>query len=220
MLEFVFNRFATYLNNPGLKICMRLYRQTTKYTCGAASLVMVINHFRPDFLLNVENEFDIWQKTACLPTKGSSIYGLAIYAHKMGVPLKVVVGKHTYKFPGHEPKYKTKEIDIANFSSELFYRKAKKLGIEIEERAFTLDDVKTELKRGNILLLRLIIGVLRNSQTNRRNPHYLPIYGYNDGRFQLMDPRRGPLNIDENIVKEAFDRVADINRDHRMIVFG
>jgi predicted double-glycine peptidase len=199
---------------------MRLYRQTTKYTCGAASLAMVINHFRQDFLLNVDNEFDIWQKTACLPTKGSSIYGLAIYAHKLGIPLKVVVGKHTYKFPGHEPKYKTKEIEIANFSSEMFYMKAKKLGIEIEEGTFTLDDAKKELAKGNIILLRLIIGILRDSQTNRRNPHYLAVYGYKDSKFLMMDPRRGPVKIDENIVKEAFDKVTEIKRDHRMIVFG
>ena len=200
---------------------MQLYNQTTKYTCAAASLAMVIHHFRPEFKLNIENEFDIWQETAALPTRGSSIYALASYAHRFGIPLKVVVGEHEYKFPGYKFKaYKKKEIDIANFSSELFYRKAKELGIAIEEREFTINEVKKEILSGKILLLRLIIGVLRGSKTNRRNPHYLVVHGYEDKMFKIMDPRRGPLRIAEKIVKEAFDKVIDIDRDHRMIIFG
>ena len=200
---------------------MQLYNQTTKYTCAAASLAMVINHFKPDFRLNINNEFDIWQKTVALPTRGSSIYALAAYAHKQGVPVRVIVGMHNYKFPGYKFKaYKKKEIDIANFSSELFYTKAKKLGINIEEREFTIEEVKRTLEQGKILLLRLIIGVIRGSKANRRNPHYLLIYKYEHGRFLIMDPKKGPLNVEETIVKEAFDKVTDIKRDHRMIIFG
>ena len=200
---------------------MQLYRQTTKYTCAAASLAMVINHFEPDFLLNIDNEFDIWQKTACLPAKGSSIYALAIYAHRFRIPLKVIVGKHEYKFPGYEAKaYKKKEMDIANFSSELFFTRAKKMGIKIEEREFTFEEVKEQLKDGKILLLRLIIGIVRGSKANRRNPHYMLVQSYEDSKFMIMDPRMGPLKVEEKTVKEAFDRINDIKRDHRMIVFG
>ena len=200
---------------------MKLYRQTTKYTCAAASLAMVINHFKPEFKLNMDNEFDIWQKTVALPTRGSSIYALATYAYELGVPLKVVVGKQEYKFPGYKFKaYKKKEIDIANFSSELFYNKAKKSGIDIDEREFTIEEVKKSLKQGKLLLLRLIIGVIRGSKENRRNPHYMLVYKYAQKKFLIMDPKHGSLSIDENIVKDAFDKVIDIRRDHRMIIFG
>jgi ABC-type bacteriocin/lantibiotic exporter with double-glycine peptidase domain len=200
---------------------MQPYKQTTKYTCAPASLAMIINHFKQDFLLNIENEFDIWQKSATLPTKGSSLYALAIYAHQQGIPLSMVVGEHEYKFPGYKFKaYKKKEIEIANFSSQLFYKKAKELDIDIEERRFTLDEVKKRLREGKVLLLRLIIGVIRDSKDNKRNPHYLPVYGYKDDKFLIMDPKKGPLEVDEQIVKEAFDKVEEVKRDHRMIVFG
>ena len=200
---------------------MQLYNQTTKYTCAASSLAMVINHFKPEFKLNIANEFDIWQKTAALPARGSSIYALATYAHKLGVPLKVVVGKREYKFPGYKFKaYKKKEIDIANVSSELFYTNAKKLGIDVDEREFTFEEVKKRLKEGKILLLRLIIGVIRRSKENKRNPHYMLVYKYENGTFLIMDPKKGRLKIDENIVEQAFDKVTDIRRDHRMIIFG
>ncbi|MBN1544034.1 peptidase C39 family protein [Candidatus Woesearchaeota archaeon] len=200
---------------------MQLYKQTTKYTCAASSLAMIINHFRPDFLLNIDNEFDIWHKTAALPTRGSSIYALAIYAHQKGVPLKVVVGEHEYKFPGYKFKaYKKKEIEIANFSSQLFYRHAKDRGIVIEENEFTLEDVKSALKDGNVVLLRLIAGIVRDTKENKRNSHYLPVYGYRQGVFSIMDPKKGQLAVSEAVVHEAFEKVSEVKRDHRMIVFG
>ena len=200
---------------------MQQYKQMTKYTCAAASLAMIINHFKPDFKLNIENEFDIWHKTAALPTRGSSIYALAIYAHEKGIPLKIIVGEHEYKFPGYKFKaYKKKEIEIANFSSELFYNKAKELGITVEEREFGLDAVKNNLKSGKVLLLRLIIGLLRGSKENKRNSHYVPVYGMKGDKFLVMDPKAGPLEVEEADMTEAFEKVSEVKRDHRMIVFG
>ena len=200
---------------------MQPYTQSTKFTCAASSLAMVINHFKPDFLLNIENEFDIWRKSVALPTRGSSIYGLAIYAHEHNLPLRIVVGEHEYKFPGYKFKsYKKKEINIAHFASEMFYKQAKETDIDIEERSFDIDEVKRLLKDGKILLLRLVIGLIRNTKTNKRNPHYLPVYGYKNNKYLIMDPRRGALEIEEKLMKESFDKVTDIKRDPRMIVFG
>lgn len=200
---------------------MQLYNQSTKYTCAAASLAMIINHFDKDFMLNVENEFDIWRSSVTLPTRGSCIFGLALYAHKHNIPLKVIVGEHEYKFPGYKFKsYKKKEISIAHFVSELFYNKAKEEEISIEEREFDLEEVKTVLKTGKIILLRLVVGIIRETKTNKRNPHYLPVIGYEKGKYKVMDPRRGELEVDETIMQEAFDKVKAIRRDNRMIIFG
>ena len=180
-----------------------------------------INHFNPDFLLNIENEFDIWRKSAALPTRGSSIYGLALYANDHNIPLKIVVGEKEYKFPGYKFKsYKKKEINIAHFASELFYKRVKETDIGMEERNFDLNEVKKLLKEGKIILLRLVIGIIRNTKTNKRNPHYLPVYGFKDNKYLIMDPRRGALEIDEKTMAEAFNKVIDIKRDPRMIVFG
>ena len=200
---------------------MQPYKQTTRYTCAAAALASAINHLNKDFLLNVENEFDIWHRTATLPTRGSSIYALAIYAYEKGIPVKVVVGEHEYKFPGYKFKaYKKKEIEIANFSSQMFYIKAKNMGISVEERSFDLEEIKEILKENKVVLLRLIVGIVRGSDKNKRNPHYLPIFSYENNTFSLSDPQRGLLKIKEEVIKEAFEKVDDINRDNRMIILG
>ncbi|MFC1741161.1 peptidase C39 family protein [Nanoarchaeota archaeon] len=200
---------------------MQHYKQTTKYTCAAASLAMIINHFKPEFELSVENEFDIWHCSAALPTKGSSIYALASYAGGNGVPVMVVVGEKEYKFPGYKFKaYKKKEIEIAAQSTQFYYEKAEDTGITIEVRDFSLDEVKNLLAQGKVLLLRLIVGIVRQSRDNKRNPHYLPVYGFEKGKFLVMDPRFGAKKVDEGVVQEAFDKVVEVKRDHRMIVFG
>ncbi len=200
---------------------MQPYIQTTKYTCAAASTAMIINHFKPDFNLNVDNEFDIWQKSATLPTKGSSLYALAVYAKEHGLNPTIVVGEREYKFPNYKFKsYKKKEIEIASFSSQRHFNQAKELDIPIEERTFTMEEVKKHLKKGNVLLLRLVIGIIRDSPDNKRNPHYLPVYGIKENKFLVMDPKRGPLEVDEAQFKDAFDKITEIKRDNRMIIFS
>ena len=76
------------------------------------------------------------------------------------------------------------------------------------------------VQRKLVLLLRLVIGIIRNTKSNKRTSHYLPVYGYNDRKYLVMDPRKGPLEVDESVMKEAFDKVTDIKRDPRMIIFG
>ncbi|MFQ5474455.1 MAG: peptidase C39 family protein [Candidatus Nanoarchaeia archaeon] len=200
---------------------MRPYKQTTIFTCAAASLASIINHFRPEFPLTKENEFMIWQQTATLPTRGSSIFALGLFAKERGIPVSIVVGEADYKFPGYRFKsYKKKEIEIADFHSQLYCKRAKDAGVQIDERDFNLAEVKSLLKRGKVLLLRVIIGQLRDTKVNKRNPHYIPVYKFENGLFHIIDPRRGSVKVREEQFKEAFDSVQNCRRDNRMIIFG
>jgi len=181
----------------------------------------ILNHFKPAFELSKKNEFRIWEQSAVLPTRGSSLYALALFTKKQGIPVKIVVEESDYKFPGYRFKsYKKKEIDVANFHSELYFNRAKESKIEVEERNFDIKEVKALLKRKKILLLRIIIGLVRGTKVNKRNPHYIPVYKYEDGFFYILDPRRGNIKIQEELFKEAFEAVHNCRRDNRMLVFG
>jgi len=200
---------------------MKPFKQSTSFTCAAASMVSIINHFNEDFQTSKENEFHIWEQSAVLPTRGSSIYALGLIAKKHNIPTEIIVEEINYKFPGYRFKsYKKKEMDVANFHSELYYKRAKEAGITIEERNFDLEEVKKLLKRGKVLLLRVIIGLLRETNVNKRNPHYLPVYAYEDGFFSIIDPRRGEIKVHEDDFKEAFEAVKSCRRDNRMIIFS
>ena len=175
---------------------------------------------KPDFELTKENEFRVWEQTACLPTRGSSLFGLALVANKHGIPSRIIVEEPDYKFPGYRFKsYTKKEIDVATFHSELFRKRVEEADIKVEERDFGMNEIKDLLKEKKVLMIRVIIGILRDSKLNRRNPHYITVIGY-DGEFSIIDPKNGPKKVSEEIFSTAFDAVHDCRRDHRMIVFG
>lgn len=200
---------------------MQHYKQSTKYTCAAASLAMIINHFNPKFLLNQENEFDIWQKSAALPLRGSSLFGLALYAKKQGIPCKVVVGEKKFKFPGYRFKaYKKREVEVAQTSSQFFLKKLKDNKVKIEERTFDLKEVQNLLKDKKLLLMRVIIGILRGSSENKRTSHYIPVTGYTAGHYEIYDPQHGKKLVPKKIFEDSFNKIREVKRDNRMIVLG
>ena len=198
---------------------MEYYKQSTSFTSAAAGLMSVINHFDPNYSLTKENEFKIWSHSATLPTKGCSIYGLASYAHPF-VDVSLFVEKPEYKFPGYRFKsYKKKEIDIATFHSELKRKQAVDLFIKIAEKDFSFDDIVSLLSEGKVLMVRLIIGILRDSKNNRRNPHYVPVFKHENGFFHVIDSNRGIKKISSELLRKAFEAVHECHRDNRMMVF-
>lgn len=198
---------------------MQHYKQTTYYTSGPSSLLMVLNHFNPDIKLNRESEFDIWLKSAVLPTRGSSIFALATIAHREGIKTKVVVGNIKYKFPNYRFRgYKLVEVREASYTSRVYYKRALKAGLGVEERDFSLEDVKMLLAKGKILLLRLDLGVMEERE---HAVNYVLVTGYSNSKFEIMDPSSERIFVQEKEIKEAFDNViTKRKRDHRMIVFG
>jgi len=202
---------------------MQDYKQTTRFTCAASSLMMILNHFKEDYPLSREREMLVWQNTVALPTRGSNVFALAIFGHKEGIATKVIVEEPEYKFPAYRFKgYKKAEVELATFVSSMFKDRAKRMGIDVEERDFTIKEVKDLLvKDKKTLLLRLAVGVLRGSKLNKNVSHYLPLYDYEGGKFLIMDPQRGMLRISEEELKGAFEAVkSKCKKDHRMIVFG
>ncbi len=104
--------------------------------------MMIFNYFNLKYKLNKHNEFRIWQKSVVLPTRASDIFGLAILAKQKGLDVDVVVEKPKYSFPDYKFKgYKLNEIEMAAYSSELYYKRANRIGINIIEKNFTLKRV-------------------------------------------------------------------------------
>lgn len=180
----------------------------------------VINHFNPEFKLSRDNEFIIWQSTANLPVRASSIYGLAIFAKEQGLKPSVVLGEKEYDYPDYRFKgYTKKEIDEAKFSSKLYSKKARELGIKVEEREFDFKEVKGLVKKGKVLMLRLNEGALRETGSTSK---YVVVHDYNNAKkeFSLMDPKQGLVTASEDLLREAFETLeSKKKRDHRMIVF-
>lgn len=198
---------------------MKLYKQTTDYTCAASSLMMILNHFQPEFKLNRENEFKVWRETVNLPTKASSIYGMACYAKKRGLDIKVILEEKEYDYPDYRFKgYTKKEIDDAKYMSRIFAKELFSLNISLEKRPIKIEEIHQLLNQGKTILLRVNAGFLRDTKSTSK---YLPFYKKtNSNLITVMDPIKGELLIDSKALQEIFDTlITKKKRDHRMIIF-
>lgn len=200
---------------------MEAYRQTTQYTGAASGLLIALHrHDSKEWPLDREHEFLIWMNSTNLPTRSSSIYGLAIIAKKAGMPVKVVVGEREYDYPDYRFKrYKKVEIDDAKYTSKLHSKQARQAGVEIEEREFSLQEVKDLAAADKLILLRVNAGIFRENKATSR---YVLVHGiHKNGSYLIMDPQQGKLTVDEETMHEAFDTLATKKkRDHRMLVLG
>lgn len=199
---------------------MKPYLQTTTFTTAASSLLAILHHFNGKTPLTREKEFEIWHNSSNLPTRASSIYGLATFAKQQGLDPKIIVGKKEYEFPDYRfYRYTKEDIEQASFSAKLHHEVALTNKIPIEERELSLADVKKELNNKNILLLRLNMKPIRNEKRNTSN--YVVLYGFKDGNYYVMDPAFGSRTVHEEIMQEAFETLQTKKfRDNRAIIFS
>lgn len=195
-----------------------VYKQSNEYTGAASSLMMVLNKLDKRFKLNKENEFDIWQKSALLPVRASSIYGLAKVAREHTPNVKVIVGDKEFTYPNYRFKsYKLKEIEEATFTSKKQYKEAEEMGISIEEKDIHIGHIRQNLEKGRPMIVRLNAATFRGG---RASSNFFPVIGYNSKKFKIIDPSDGKeISLSEEDMKEALNSVkTKCKRDKRMII--
>jgi hypothetical protein len=199
---------------------MQPYFRTTSFSTAACGLLTILHHFNPRIAPSRENEFKIWHSTVNLPTRGSSIYALASCAKKHGLTPKVIVEEKEYSFPDYRfYRYTKEDVEAAGYSESQYLQKAKSLGVEIQENAVSVKDIKEMVQQGHVLLLRLNVKGIRRTKRNTSN--YVVVHGYASGYFHIIDPAFAALSIPEEVLNEAFESLeTKKHRDRRMIVFG
>jgi len=197
---------------------MDAYRQTTEYTGAAATLLTLLHYYDPEIPLNREQEFAIWHRTANLPVRAPSIYGLAIVAKEHGLRPRIVLEEKEYDYPDYRFKgYTKKEVDEAKFSSKLYAKQAEAAGIPVEQREVTLKEVLDTLGTGKKLLLRVNAGVFRNTGSTSK---YVAVHKER-GLLKAIDPKYGELDVKEEEVEEAMTTLqTKKKRDVRMIILN
>ena len=204
--------------------------QTTRFTSSAVGLMQIINYFDKEFIMSKENEFKIWISAANLPTRSPSIYGLAGFAKSKGLNVKLILSNHEYSFEnssentqepyqkgrGYRTEFRDDEIANAKFSSYIHQRSARESGVE--ERDFEFEEVKSLLREGKCILLRLNRQVLFG---HRPEASYYAVIGYDEENsvFKVFDPKNEEMDVPEDQMREAFETLKSVcNRDNRMIV--
>ncbi|MAG60367.1 hypothetical protein CL619_01135 [archaeon] len=199
---------------------MQPYFATTEYTTAASAVLNIMKILDSSVEMCQSEEFRIWQKTTILPTRASSVFALAKYAKEKGLNVKVIAAKEEYDFPDYRfYRYSKADVDSAKLSARLLREEAINSGVPVEIRDFDLKEINSELKKGNILLLRLNVKPIRNLKRNSSN--YIIIKEFDGKNYNIIDTGNSAMTISCEMLQECFETLeSKKHRDHRMIVFS
>jgi hypothetical protein len=194
---------------------MTPHLQNTPYTTAASALLSIIKYLKPQTTTK-HLEFQIWQQSANLPTRGSNIFALATYAKDLNPT--VIVENENYNFPDYRFfRYTKEDIELAAFTSNLHLKKAKDNNINIITKQISFQDILHNLTN-HAILLRVNAKPIRNTKKN--TSQYIAILEHNQNQISIFDPTIGGLTIPITTLKEAFESLeTKKHRDHKMILF-
>ena len=180
---------------------MKPYLQSTEYTTAAASLVYVLQ--TQGHPTNSWVELDAWHHSALLPTRASSVYGLALYAKRKGLTPTIIVQKQQYSFPDYRFfRYKKTDIDIAKDMQDYYRRQAIQEDVHIVRKKITVDLI--DQYKGHQMLVRLNPKTWRGKKTSN-----FVVLEVIDKGYQIMDPVIGLFCITKETLNVALTELID-----------
>lgn len=195
------------------------YKQTTNYTGAASALLSILDYYgkcEP----TQDIELDIWLKSVILPTRASSIFGIALYAKEKGLQPKIIVEDATYTYPDYRfRRYTKKQIELAGKIAQRYKKEAEEQGIIIVEREFDVNYIDTLLDKRKILFLRVNAGRLRGTKSTSK---YIVVYkkSKEKGKYFIIDPRRRRKKVTREMLDESLEELkTKKKREKCMIVF-
>ena len=182
-------------------------RQTTDFTCGTATLSMLLVHRGLLDRLARDTELALWRQAttigACDP------YGLAIAADGRGLQPRIVINTDDTLFL--EDLKTEEDRELKRFIQNGFKRQAADAGTRVERRTFEMEEL-AQLVRGGGCALVLVDELLVHDD---RCPHWILVHSMEDGCFIAHDPwtevAQGESWLDAYDIPlppEALDRMA------------
>jgi len=163
-----------------------MYQQSYGYSCGPASLLMVMGSIDRSLELDEPHEIAIWEDANLVESRATSSYGLAFAALNRGFKAKVYADGDGIGFTGrlkdHFP-----QIDV-NRMEDLFQQKkakAREMGVEEIHRTATIDDIMDELKNG---AHPIVLISSRMMWELRPIPHWIVVISVNDRYITIQNP--------------------------------
>jgi hypothetical protein len=166
---------------PSTRTAVPYMRQTTEFTCGTASLSMVLTHFGLIGGPDRATELDLWRQAttvlACDP------YGLAVVATRQGLrPTAGTVSTQNALFTEQLPTEQDREL--RSFIQGGFRRQAEQAGVDTQLRAFDVGELRDIIASGGLAMV-LVDELLVHGQAC---PHWILIHGLEGEHLIAHDP--------------------------------
>lgn len=174
---------------PVLERLLPLYAQTTRFTCGPASLMMAMQALdgrAPDR----REEIALWREATTLITQtgpgGCDPHGLALAARARGFAPRIL--SSTDRAMLTERVETDDRRELITFVQEDLQARTAAAGIPFELRRFEVAEIAALLDRGGLALLL----VSQFPTHGRHTPHWIVAHHHQDGVFLVNDPWPDP----------------------------
>ncbi len=193
------------------------YRQTTSFTCGPASLMMIMAGIDPTIRLGQSLELDLWREaTTVFMTSGHGgchPLGLALSAHRRGFQVDVVMSQISPIFlEGVRSAHKKEILTLVH---EQFLERSRNANIPIACEAVSVSKIEERLASGECVMV-LISSYRLNGD---KAPHWVVVTASDELCFYIHDPDTFKLTSSEldcqyiPVAKEDFARMTNYGRN-------
>ncbi|AID29042.2 GNAT family N-acetyltransferase [Mesorhizobium sp. SEMIA 3007] len=162
------------------------YQQTCEFTCGPCCLMMAMANFDRDFVPDPVMEIRLWREATTVfmmsGPGGCEPFGLAVSGYESGLAAEIFVSFYGALFlQSVRSEDKRRVMELAQVD---FRRRAELYGIPVNYRSFTIDDIRTAISEGKLVLV-LISGFL---MFGKKVPHWVLAIGDDGDHILIHDP--------------------------------
>jgi peptidase C3-like protein len=164
------------------------YGQTTDFTCGPSSLIMVMRAFKPSVKANRALELQLWREANTIfmgPSGGHGgcgALGLALAAHRRGFGAEVHVN-HRGVLLGDRAESKER-AEVMRVLQERDLKEARAAGIPVHYDSLDFDDLSAALGKGAFPIMLNNMTFLHNDPT----AHWFVVTGIDGDNVYVNDP--------------------------------
>jgi len=167
-----------------------LYAQTTRFTCGPATLLMALGALAGRMPSRTD-EIALWREATSIVSLagpgGCDPFGLAVAAWARGLLPEIRI---TTRWPTLTERIDTEEKrDLIGFAQAEFQERAAAAGIPVRHGDFALAELAAPIAAGGLVLLL----VDQFPTHGRHSPHWLLLHHAWEGGFLANDPWPDPL---------------------------
>ncbi|MGA1822329.1 MAG: peptidase C39 family protein [Thermoplasmatota archaeon] len=168
-----------------------LYTQTFGFSCGPASLMMVLKDLDPGIALDRSEEISIWRDANLHESRATSSYGLALAALRRGFKTRIRANSEGIGFNRrlveHFPQIKEEFMELL-FSETR--KQARILGVEEIPEGGCIDQIEEEIARGIHPIVLVSTSLMDEIE---EIPHWIVVVAADAEYVKIANPETGAL---------------------------
>jgi len=187
------------------------YAQTAEFSCGPASVLMVLKFFDPHFELDRSREFEAWRQCNMIGVRGADPFGLSVPLLDAGHEVHLwterrqMVDPPLWKRRLLEHGFSPADADLAIFGMGENRKRALERGVTVGYGPVTVERIAAFCQEGFVPIALVHMGVVHQFDI----PHWVVVADAGAQQVTFNDPYPPKGRKDLCVSREEFQRMLD-----------